>query len=174
MRCSSWWYGQHEASKTHLRLALDYLNPTMFNWAEAVTASMKRQLTNCRRGRTKQFGYGSILLLLMLERVPALQLQDMALDPPGPRETRATQWAHVMPRGGGGRLVAWGTFFREWLEWQTIFMEDWPYDGLDFRGDPDMLLPTGEQWDDDGKTLDLIFWFFIVMMFLIFFYMYMS
>jgi len=81
---------QHEASKNHLRLALDYLNPTMFNWADAVTASMKRQLTNCRRGRTKQFGYGSILLPLMLERVPALQLQDMALDPPGPHETRAT------------------------------------------------------------------------------------
>lgn len=107
---------QHEASKTHLWLALEFLNPTMFNWVEAVTASMKRQLTNCRRGETKQFGYGSILLPLMLERVPTLQLQDMALDPPRSRETRATRWAHVMPRGAGGQPVAWGTFFREWLE----------------------------------------------------------
>lgn len=73
---------QHEASKNYLRLALDCLNPTIFNWAEAVTLSMKRQLTNFRRGRTKQFGYGSILLPLMFERVPLLQLQDMALDPP--------------------------------------------------------------------------------------------
>ena len=148
---------QHEASKNHLRLAFDYLNPTMFNLAEAVTVSMKRQLTNYRRGRTKQFGYSSILLPLMFERVPALQLQDMALDPPGPHETRATRWAHVMPQGGGGRPVAWGIYFQAWLERQTIFVEDWPYAGMDFRGDPDMLLLAGEQWDDGDKALDLIF-----------------
>ena len=94
----------------------------------------------------------------MLERVPALQIQDMVLDPPrGPRETRATRWGQVMPQGGGGRPVAWGVYFREWLERQTIFVEDWPYAGIDFRGDPDMLLPAGEQWDDGCKTLDLIF-----------------
>lgn len=102
---------QHEVSKNHLRLALDCLNPTIFNWAEAVTLSMKWQLTNCRHGRTKQFGYDSIFLLLMFEWVPILQLQDMALDPPVPRQTRATTWAHVMPRGGGGRPVSWGVYF---------------------------------------------------------------
>ena len=46
-------------------------------------------------------------------------------------------------------------FFREWLDRQVIFIEDWPYAGIDFRGDPDMPLPVGEQWDDGGKTLDL-------------------
>jgi len=115
---------QHEASKNHLRLALDCLNPTIFNWAKAVTVSMKMQLTNCRQGRTKQFGYGSILLLLMFEQVPILQKQDMALDPPVPCQTRDTRWAHVMPRGGGGWPVSWGIYFREWLERQTVFMED--------------------------------------------------
>jgi len=44
-------------------------------------------------------------------------------------------------------------------------VEDWSYAGLDFCRDPDMLLPAGEQWDDGGKTLDLIFLFFIFMMF---------
>ena len=39
---------QHEALKTHLRLALECLNPTMFNWVEMVTMNMKRKLTNCR------------------------------------------------------------------------------------------------------------------------------
>lgn len=58
---------QHEALKTHLRLALKCLNPTMFNYAETVTANMKRQLNNCHRGETEQFGYGSILVLLMFE-----------------------------------------------------------------------------------------------------------
>lgn len=74
---------QHEASKTQLWLALECLNPTMFNWVETVAENMKRQLTNYRRGEAKQFGYGSILVPLMLERVPALQLQDIDLDLPG-------------------------------------------------------------------------------------------
>lgn len=148
---------QHEASKNHLRLALDCLNPTIFNWVEAVKTSMKRKLTNCQRGRTKQFIYGSILLLLMFERVPILQLQDMALDPPIPCRTRATQWAHVMPQGGGSRLVSWGIYFQEWLDRKMVFVEDWPYVGLEFYGDLDMLFPTGEKWDDGGKALDLIF-----------------
>ena len=60
-----------------------------------------------------------------------------------------------MPRGGGGRPVSWGTLFREWLDRQTIFVEDWPYVGMDFRNDPDMLLPAGEHWDDGVMTLDL-------------------
>ena len=53
--------------------------------------------------------------------------------------------------------MAWGVYFREWLERHNIFVEDWPYASLDFRGDPDMSLPAGEQLDDGCKTLDLIF-----------------
>ena len=68
----------------------------------------------------------------MLERVPVLQLQDMDLYVPGPRETRITCWAHVMLRGGGGQPISWGMLFRE---------------------DPDMLLPVGEQSDEEGKHL---------------------
>lgn len=99
----------------------------------------------------------------MLERVSALQLQDMVVDPPrGPRETKASRWNRVMLRGGGGRPVAWGVYFREWLDRQVIFVEDWSYAGMDFRGDPDMLLPAGEHWDDGGMTLDLFLIFFNV------------
>lgn len=66
-----------------------------------------------------------------------------------------------MPRGGGGQLVSQGTLFREWLERQVIFIEDWSYVGMDFHGDPDMQLPLGEQYDDGGKTLDHIIFSFI-------------
>lgn len=97
---------QHEATKTHLWLALECLNPTMYNWAEAMAVNMKRQLTRCRCREAKQFGYGSILIPLMVEQVPVLQLQDMDLYVPGPRETHITRWAHVMPRGGGSRPVS--------------------------------------------------------------------
>lgn len=99
----------------------------------------------------------------MLEQVLALQLQDMALDLPRPHETRATRWAHVMARGGGRRPVSWGTLFREWLECLVIFIEDWPYASMDFHRDPDMQLPTGEQLDDGGKTLNhIIFAFYFL------------
>lgn len=30
-------------------------------------------------------------------------------------------------------------------------MEDWPYNGTDFRGDPDILLPNGEDFNDEDK-----------------------
>ena len=59
--------------------------------------------------------------------------------------------------------MSWGTLIREWLECQMIFIQDWPYAGMDFRGDPDMQLPAGEQWDDGGKTLDhIIFAFYFL------------
>ena len=146
----------HEASKSHLLLALECLEPTVFDWCTAVCNNMKRQLGNCRRGESKQFGYGSILVPLILERVPAMRLQTMAVDAPRtPQETRATRWARIMPRGGGGRPHSWGAFFRDWLDQQEIFVQDWPYAGLDFRNDPDLVLPPGEQWDDAGMTLCL-------------------
>ena len=43
----------YEASKTHLMLALDCLEPTVFDWATAVTNNIKRQLTKCKRGGVK-------------------------------------------------------------------------------------------------------------------------
>ena len=91
----------------------------------------------------------------------------MAVDAPRtPQETRATRWARIMPRGGGGRPHSWGAFFRDWLDQQEIFVQDWPYAGLDFRNDPDLVLPPGEQWDDAGMTLRLfefciVFYFYV-------------
>jgi len=44
---------------------------------------------------------------------------------------------------------------------------------MDFLGDPDIQLPTGEQWDDGGKTLDhTIFCILSFMMFFRFFHAY--
>ena len=39
------------------------------------------------------------------------------------------------------------------LENQVFSIQDFPYAGIDFRGDPDMALPPGEQWDESGKIL---------------------
>ena len=47
-------------------------------------------------------------------------------------------------------------------------MEDWPYSGIDFTGDPNLPLPEGEDWDEAlGKTH-----FFIFMSIMIFFVIY--
>ena len=60
----------HEASKNHLLLATECLQPTLFEWAMAVTTNIKRKLTKCKRDGNKQFGYGSIVVSFFLERLP--------------------------------------------------------------------------------------------------------
>jgi len=34
-------------------------------------------------------------------------------------------------------------------------IEDFPYVGMDYRGDPELVLPPGENWDESG----MCFWF---------------
>ena len=59
----------HEATKTQLLIAVDYLTLTIYNWVEA----MKRQLTKCKKTKLKQFGYGSILVSFFLKRLAIFQ-----------------------------------------------------------------------------------------------------
>ena len=63
----------HEARKDHLLLATECLNPTIFDWASAVTTKIKRQLKKCKRGGVKQFGYGSTVVSFFLERLSIFQ-----------------------------------------------------------------------------------------------------
>lgn len=35
---------------------------------------------------------------------------------------------------------------------------------MDFRGDPDMLLPVGKQWDEGGKTPHYLYVLFLMML----------
>ena len=63
------------------------------------------------------------------------------------------QWAALMPRAGGSQQISWRLEFFDWLHHQLIVMEDWPYSGTDFIGDPYLSLQEGEDWDEDlGKT----------------------
>ena len=50
--------------------------------------------------------------------------------------------------------------FYSWWEWQVPALEQFPYAGLDFRGDPDLVLPRGGAWGEMGKS------FFIFIKFL--------
>lgn len=67
-------HAPHEASKNHLLLAAECLKPTLFDSTSAVTVNIKRQLTKCKRGGNKQFGYGSIIVSFFLERLPIFRI----------------------------------------------------------------------------------------------------
>jgi hypothetical protein len=87
----------HLATNSQMQYVVDCMAPTIFNWCEGILESMKDQLTKCKIGRLKQFGYGSILVSFFLERVPLLRLQSMELDEdPDPQEPHMKRWVDMM------------------------------------------------------------------------------
>src|ERR1700722_11099148 len=63
-----------------------------------------------------------------------------------------TIWVAVMARhpDEGEKVVRFPEAYFDWLKDQVFSIQDFPYSRMDFRGDPDMVLPQGEQWDDRG------------------------
>lgn len=43
----------HEATKAQLLLYFECMNPTLFDWATALTTNIKRQLTKCKKAKLK-------------------------------------------------------------------------------------------------------------------------
>jgi hypothetical protein len=73
------------------------------------------------------------------------------------------------------RLVAESEFrftgdFFAWLRRQYIWIEDFPYDEVDFRGSMDLILPAGEDWDASGKRLSNTLSSFLFFKFLMYIY----
>jgi hypothetical protein len=64
----------HMALQSYFQYALECVEPRVFNWADAVLRNLNKQLTKCRRGNLKQFGYGSLLVSFFCERVPVHRL----------------------------------------------------------------------------------------------------
>ena len=48
-------------------------------------------------------------------------------------------------------IVRYDDRFFDWLQGQVVMIEDYAYAGLDFRGDPDLVLPEDAQWGNIGK-----------------------
>jgi hypothetical protein len=140
----------HMALQSYFQYALECMEPRVFNWCEGVLKSMKKQLTKCRSGGLKQFGYGSILVSFFLERVPVLRLQ-VEWGIPAPQDPRMKRWVDLMARHAAGPIVRYNDVFFDWLRTQMLMVDDYAYVGLDFHGDPDLALPEGSQWGDIGK-----------------------
>jgi hypothetical protein len=141
----------HLASRSQVAYGVQCLEPTLFNWSAAFLRNVKEQISRCRNGQ-KQFGYGSFLVSFFLERIPQMQPQ-IALAVRPVDEPRMERWTSLSPR-----LVSESEFhftgdFFAWLRRQYLWIEDFPYADVDFRGSMDLILPEGEDWDESGKRL---------------------
>jgi hypothetical protein len=77
------------------------------------------------------------------------------------------QWTEVMRPHVGGRMTTPYNedFFYRWRR-QFITLYDYPYKGIDFRGDPYMPLPPGDAYGDIGTSK----LFLHISIFFVFFY----
>ena len=76
----------------------------------------------------------------------------MAITRLEPKDPRILAWVTSMPhlRGGGPKVTYSSGFFR-WLRNWLLMVEDYAYEGADFRNDPELVFHEGEVWDDRGK-----------------------
>jgi hypothetical protein len=121
-----------------------------FAWGLTLHAHMIAQLDRCRSTGRGEFAFGSILVAFFLERVPMLRPR-VLLEAPGVREPRLRRWSEILVRHGGGEG---GHYFTAeaaqiWRQMPQVILQ-FPYAGVDFRGDPDMVLPPGEVFDHRG------------------------
>jgi hypothetical protein len=118
-----------------------------FAWGLMLHARMVAQLDHCQCMDGGEFSFGSILVAWFLERVSMLRPR-VLLEMPGAREPLLRQWSTVFLRhsGGEGGHLFLAEVVRIW--WQMPHVILWyPYAGVDFRGDPNMVLPPGEVFD---------------------------
>jgi hypothetical protein len=124
-----------------------------FAWGLTLHSRMVGQLDHCRSTDTGEFAFGSILVAWFLERVPMLRPR-ILLGALGVREPRLRWWSTMLLHHGGGEG---GHFFttevaQVWRQMPQVILR-YPYAGVDFRDDPDMVLPPGEAFDHRGTWM---------------------
>ena len=125
--------------------AIEAMAPTGFNWGDELLSVFKDQLSKCRQGELKQFGYVSILACFFFERVPQLRPQVVFTELRA-RDPRMLRWVRIMAHTGAGRgKVKFRAPFFQWISDQILMIEDYAYAGIDFRGDPDLPVPPSGQ-----------------------------
>jgi len=145
----------HVANWSYMQYALECLEPKVSNWCDAVLLVMKEQLTKVKNGKLKNFGYGSILTAFALEKIPLMQPHYISLGLPLPTEPWMQRWVDHMSRHAGQSHISFSDTFFGWFDCQEMVYSEYPYAGTDFWGDPDLVLPAGEQWGAIGKILTI-------------------
>ena len=143
----------HLATWNQMRLAVDCMHGALYDWCSGVFPIMKRQLSDCKSGRWNNFGYSSILVAFFFERVLGLS-PAIPLPVRSPHQLRLSRWGDIFLHQGGGDIVhnVYDDDFYIWWEWQLPAVEQFPYAGMDFWGDPDLVLPLGGAWGELGKS----------------------
>ena len=62
----------HQASRPMMFYAVECMRPTIYDWSTALLGNMKHQLSECKIGRVRNFGFSSMLSTFFFERVPGL------------------------------------------------------------------------------------------------------
>ena len=57
------------------------------------------------------------------------------------------KWLGLLVRLGGGRKPHFSKDFFSCLDQDVLVVDDYGYAGIDFRNDPDLVFPEGEDWD---------------------------
>jgi hypothetical protein len=141
----------HMALQSHFQYVIECMEPRVFNCYKGLLKIMKKQLTKCRNGRLKQFGYGSILVSFFLERVPIFHLQHLEWGIPAPQDPRMKRWVDLMARHGGMPIISYDPSFFQWLRDQFFMVENYAYVRNEFHRDIDLSLPERSQWGEIGK-----------------------
>ena len=126
------------------------MRPTIYDWSTTLLSNMKHRLSEHKAGRIQNFGFSSILSTFFFERVPGLSPRvDVPLH--GVRDPSQRCWTDAMRRLGGGRVAnPYPADFFPWWQRQIVAIDEYPYGGIDFRGDPDMPLPPGLAYGEIG------------------------
>ena len=51
----------HQASQLLMFYAVECMRPTVYDWSTTLLSNMKHQLSECKMGRVRNFGFNSIL-----------------------------------------------------------------------------------------------------------------
>ena len=101
-----------------------------------------------------------------------MQPQHVTLGVAGPGDLRMQRWVELIAIHVGQSSITFSIAFSSWLDRQHIVIEEHPYTGMHFHGDPELILPVGAQWGARGKLvfgqMFLIFKFLHVFVFLMF------
>ena len=94
----------HLATPNQMILAVDCIQGALYDWCSGVISIMRKQLSDCKRGWRKKFGYSSILVAFFFERVPCLS-PAVPLLVRSPHQPKMSRWGEIFLRQGGGGSV---------------------------------------------------------------------
>ena len=106
----------HLTTRSHMLYALQCMERTIFNWCESMLMCLKKQLTKCRRGTLKQFGYGAMLVSFILHWISHLR-PHVTITRLEPEDPTMIAWDATMPcLGGAMPKVSYGARFFKLVE----------------------------------------------------------